>query len=122
MLILGVFYVIVAFVLLKNFLHKEDPTTDWIFNWLIFIGTSLTLFIVSIIVLNKITKGKASLKSGYTASVGVSMFGGNRTRWEGDFETKFGAVFSALYRAWYLDHFGDVHNEFGVVYGVRSIA
>jgi hypothetical protein len=121
MLILGFIYVMTAIIFLKKSLNTDDPMWNFLANWLIFIVCSMVFIISTFICLNKLTQGKAELASGYKANVGVSVFGGSRTRWEGCFETKFGAVFSALYRAWYLDHFGNVNYEFGVVYGVRSI-
>jgi hypothetical protein len=117
MIAMAIIYVVAELVLVKVYGNIETA----MLKWAIFVGFSLSLFIVTIFVLNKVTKGQAELKSGYKATVGVSMFTGSRTRWEGYFKTKFGALFSALYRAWYLDHFGNVHSEFGVVYGVRSI-
>lgn len=82
--------------------------------------SSLVLFVVTIMILNRLTKGKSNIDSGYVSQVGVSIFGGSNLRWEGYFKTKSAAVFSAIYRAWYLDHFGDVYSECGIIYNVSS--
>lgn len=81
---------------------------------------SFAVSVSILMILNRLTQGKKEIKSGYVSQVGVSIFGGSNLRWEGYFKTKFAAQFAALYRAWYLDHFGMVHYECGIVYGVRS--
>lgn len=75
------------------------------------------------LILNWLTQGKYmkdSQEGWYLSQVGVSYFG-ERIRWSGYFKYKYTAVFSAMYKAWVLDHFGDVSSACGINYYVNQV-
>ncbi len=90
------------------------------------IGTIMaeTFIIISaIFILNLLTKGSRlsdTKEKNYISEVAVSYFGEN-VRWAGYFKYKHTALFSAIYQAWYLDHFGNVSSDCGIKYYVNSV-
>jgi hypothetical protein len=116
-LIFGLMFLVTDLYILFNHGNNTDSTI----LFLVCVGIEIVMLITVFKILNHVTYGNQKLEEGYKAHVAVSIFGGERVRWENNFKTKGMAKFAAIYRAWYLDHFGVVNSEFGINYGVKEI-
>lgn len=111
----------ILFLLTFFFLNFARPIQLELTIAVVMAETFITLGVI--FALNKLTKGKYKNDDAiekYKAEVTVTYFGEN-VRWTGYFKNKNTAKFCAIYQAWFLDHFGDVHPDWGIRYYVNSI-